>query len=158
VHYRAFQPITEANFADSPLATAAITPDDPGQIQDFELTGLLPETTYYVAVRAFDECRNLGPIAIARFETPQRKIGEVDACFVATAAYGSLLANQVQPLRQFRDSFLRRSVLGELFVETYYTVGPAFATVVDHSDPLREAARAGLAPVIDLVRGLKYEQ
>lgn len=158
VRYRAMEPITDANFADSTLVSTAITPDDPGQIQDVEITGLLPETTYYVAVRAYDECRNYGPLAIAHFDTPERQAGEVDACFVATAAYGSLLANQVTPLRQFRDSVLRRSVLGELFVETYYTVGPAFATVVEHSDPLREAARGGLGPVIDLVRGLKYEE
>jgi len=156
VRYRAIDPITEANFESSALVTTPLTPDDPGQIQDFQITGLLPETTYYVAVRAFDSCRNLGAITTARFTTPARGTGEVDACFVATAAYGSLLANQVQPLRQFRDGFLRRSVLGELFVETYYTVGPAFATVVEHSDPLREAARDGLGPIIDLVRGLTY--
>ena len=58
--------------------------------------------------------------------------------------------------RQFRDGVLRKSVLGELFVETYYTVGPAFATVVDHSDPLRAAARDGLGPLVRLVRGMKY--
>ena len=55
-------------------------------------------------------------------------------------------------------AFVRRSVLGELFVETYYAVDPAFAAAVDHSDPLRHAARSGLAPMIDLVRGLKYEE
>lgn len=158
VRYRAIEPITAENFDSSTPISVSITPDDPGQIQDFELTGLVPETEYYVAVRAYDECRNFGPIATARFTTPERQTGEVDACFVATAAYGSLLANEVGNLRKFRDGFLRRSVLGELFVETYYTVGPAFATVVDHSDPLRQAARSGLGPMVDLVRGLKYEE
>jgi hypothetical protein len=109
-------------------------------------------------VRAYDECRNYGPLAVTHFTTPERPVGEVDACFVATAAYGTLLANEVSHLRQFRDGVLRRSVLGELFVETYYTVGPAFSTVVAHSDPLRHAARDGLAPLVSLVRGLKYEQ
>jgi hypothetical protein len=37
-------------------------------------------------------------------------------------------------------------------------VGPAFSTVVAHSDPLRQAARDGLAPLVSLVRGLKYEE
>ncbi len=157
VRYRAIDPITDANFLDSTPVASAIAPDDPGQVQDFELTGLLPQTKYYVAVRAYDECRNYGALAVATFDTPERVTGEVDACFVATAAYGSLLANEVGSLRQFRDGVLRRSVIGELFVETYYTVGPAFASVVDHSDPLRQAARTGLGPMIDLVRGLKYE-
>lgn len=158
VRYRALEPITPENFLDSTPIAQSIAPDEPGQVQDFELTGLLPQTPYYVAVRAFDECRNYGPLVIARFETPARTSGEVDACFVATAAYGTLMANEVAPLRQFRDSVLRRSVLGELFVETYYSVGPAFATVVDQSDPLRQAARSGLRPFIDLVRGLRYEE
>ncbi|MBK9032694.1 MAG: fibronectin type III domain-containing protein [Myxococcales bacterium] len=157
VRYRAVEPITDANFATSSPISQAIAPDDPGQVQLFDLTGLLPETTYYVAVRAYDECRNYGPIATASFTTPARAAGEVDACFVATAAYGTLMANEVSHLRQFRDGLLRRSVLGELFVETYYAVGPAFATVVDHSDPLRAAARDGLGPLVGLVRGLKYE-
>jgi hypothetical protein len=116
----------------------------------------MPQTKYSVAIRAYDECRNYGPIATTTFTTAERAVGEVDACFVATAAYGTVLANEVSHLRQFRDGVLRRSVLGELFVETYYTVGPAFSTVVDHSEPLRHAARDGLQPLVDLVRGLSY--
>ena len=157
VRYRAIEPITEANFATSSPVAESITPDEPGQMQVMELAGLLPETTYYLAVRAYDECRNIGPLAVTSFTTPAQVGGAVDACFVATAAYGTPLANEVSNLRKFRDGVLRRSVLGELFVETYYTVGPAFSTVVDHSDPLRHAARDGLHPFIELVRGLKYE-
>ena len=156
VRYRAIEPITEANFASSTPIAQSIEPDEPGQVQLFDVTGLLPGTRYYVAVRAFDECRNYGPLMTASFDTPLQTKGEVDACFVATAAYGTLLANEVANLRQFRDGVLRRSVLGELFVETYYTVGPAFATVVDHSDPLRAAARDSLGPLVRLVRGMKY--
>jgi hypothetical protein len=48
-------------------------------------------------------------------------------------------------------------VLGELFVESYYTVGPAFSSTIAHSDVLRQAARAELAPLIDLVRGLQHD-
>ena len=157
VRYRAFETITEANFASSSPVAEAIAPDEPGQMQVMELAGLLPETTYYLAVRAYDECRNVGPLVVTSFTTPARVGGQVDACFVATAAYGTPLANEVSHLRQFRDGVLRRSVLGELFVETYYTVGPAFSTVVDHSDPLRHAARDSLSPLIAMIRGLKYE-
>ena len=137
---------------------AAIEPDEPGQLQSFEITGLLPETTYYVALRAFDDCKNYGPLIMTSFRTPERVTGEVDACFVATAAYGSFMANEVGMLRSFRDGILRQSVLGELFVETYYTVGPAFSANIDHSDVLRHAARDSLAPLVDLVRGLKVEE
>jgi hypothetical protein len=152
IRYRAGTPITEENFADAePLATS-LTPDEPGQVQLFEMSGLLPETTYYIGIRAFDDCRNNGPVAVAHFDTPDRTSGEVDACFVATAAYGSPLASEVTSLRAFRDRVLRQSVLGELFVETYYTVGPAFSTNIAHSDVLRQAARTELEPLVELVR------
>jgi hypothetical protein len=158
VRYRAASPVTDANFVDSSPIATSIDPDEPGQVQDFEITGLLPETDYYVGVRAFDDCKNYGPIVTTQFRTPERETGEVDACFVATAAYGTAMANEVSFLRSFRDGILRQSVLGELFVETYYTVGPAFSTTIDHSDVLRQAARAELAPLVDLVRGLKVEE
>ena len=74
------------------------------------------------------------------------------ACFVATAAYGSLLAGDVQLLRRFRDRALRSNVLGELAVEMYYTVGPAAAAAIAPSELLRATARAALAPVVDVVK------
>lgn len=158
IRYRAGSPITAENFAESSPIATAIEPDDPGQIQSFEITGLLPQTTYHVGVRAFDDCKNYGPIITTQLTTPERTTGEVDACFVATAAYGSFMANEVGMLRSFRDGILRQSVLGELFVETYYTVGPAFSATIGHSDVLRHAARDQLAPLVDLVRGLKVEE
>src|SRR5262249_37394646 len=116
------------------------------------------QTEYYVAVRAFDDCRNQSPLTTMKFVTTVNNNNEVDACFVATAAYGSLMANEVSNLRSFRDMFLRRSVLGELFVESYYSIGPAFAAAIDPPEPLRGAARAGLGPLVDVVRGLPYDE
>jgi hypothetical protein len=109
-----------------------------------------------VAVRAIDNCGNAGPIATATFTTAERQSGSVDACFVATAAYGSLLANDVEMLRRFRDNVMKHSVLGELAVETYYTFGPPVAGVVGESDLLRATARELLTPIVDRVRGLRY--
>lgn len=158
VRYRAGEPITDANFlGSSPIATA-VTPEDPGSQQDLELTGLLPETDYYIGVRAFDDCKNLSPLVTLAITTPAQVAGKVEACFVATAAYGSFMANEVANLRSFRDGYLRRTVLGELLVESYYSIGPAFAAAIDPSDPLRQAARAGLGPLVDAVKTLKFEE
>ena len=82
------------------------------------------------------------------FTTPERAYGEVDACFIATAAYGSPLAAEVQMLRGVRDSLLRKSVLGELAVEAYYTFGPAAAGVISESELLRATARELIAPIV----------
>jgi hypothetical protein len=149
-------PITEANFASANEVVFDVAIASVGQPQELTLRNLLPETAYTVAIRAFDDCQNTSAISTATFTTAPRKIGEVDACFVATAAYGSLLANDVEMLRRFRDSLLKRSVLGELVVETYYTFGPPVAGVVGESDLLRSTARDLLAPIVNRVRGLRW--
>jgi hypothetical protein len=148
--------ITEANFAQAHELAFSGTISAPGQPQQLVMKDLLPETEYTVAVRAFDDCHNTSPITSATFMTAARKSGTVDACFIATAAYGSLLANDVDMLRRFRDHLLKRSVLGELAVETYYTFGPSVAGVVGESDLLRTTARDLLNPIVDRVRQLRW--
>jgi hypothetical protein len=154
VKMRANEEITEDNFADSMSVITNVTPVEPGRIATVSLEGLLPETDYYVAVRAYDDCRNSSPIAVTKFTSADRVVGTVDACFIATAAYGSIMANDVQQLRHVRDSLLSRTILGELAIETYYTFGPAVAGVVGESDVLRSTARSLLAPLIARVRRL----
>jgi len=156
IRYLAATQMNEANFERATLVSAAVAPDEPGQVQTVKVEGLLPQTSYFVGIRAYDECQNKGPLTIVALATTERQTGEVDACFVATAAYGSLLANDVEMLRRFRDAFLRKTTLGELAVETYYTFGPAVAGVVGQSEQLRGVARDGLAPIVDWARGLAY--
>jgi hypothetical protein len=153
VRVRASSPITDANFLDSIPVPAQIRLDEQGN-PTIELTGLLPETEYFIGVRPYDNCFNRAPIATTRFVTLDREIAEVDACFIATAAYGSLMANDVTLLRHFRDTALGTSVLGQLGVSAYYTFGPTIAGFVGESDLLRASARAALSPVIEAVRGL----
>jgi hypothetical protein len=152
VRVRANDPITDANFDSSMPVTATIVPNPAGSPQAFEIDGLLPETPYWVGIRAFDACHNESNLAVVTLTTAQRENGTVDACFVATAAYGSLMANDVELLRTFRDRMLKSNAIGELFVETYYTFGPPVAGIVGDSELLRATARGVLAPLIDAVR------
>jgi hypothetical protein len=156
VRYRSADPMTATNFDDahSTQALLSLVPADPGTSQTIEVDGLLPETEYWIGVRAYDDCHNNGDIAIVHVTTGARVGGYVDACFVATAAYGSRMAGDVQMLRHFRDSMLRGSVLGELAVETYYTFGPPVAGVVGESELLRASARGVLSPIVERVRRL----
>jgi hypothetical protein len=156
VRIKANSDLTPDTFDTGTKVGVSLTPVSPGQLQTLELTGLLPETDYSVALRAYDACRNYGEIAIVKVRTADRISGEVDACFVATAAYGSVMANDVEMLRHFRDSLLSRTVLGELAVETYYTFGPAVAGMIGESDLLRSMMREMLAPIVDAVRKLTY--
>ncbi len=149
-------PITEANFAEARELKFTAEIARPGELQELAMKDLLPETEYTVAVRAYDDCHNTSAIASTTFVTAARRAGEVDACFIATAAYGSLLANDVDMLRRFRDRLLKHSVLGELAVETYYTFGPSVAGVVGESDLLRSTARDMLSPLVDRVRQMRW--
>lgn len=145
-------PIGDAEFDAANEAKFSTRIVKAGELQNVVVANLLPETPYSFAVRAFDDCHNTGKITTVMFTTAPRKIGEVDACFVATAAYGSVLANDVEMLRRFRDRMLRHSVLGELAVETYYTFGPTVAGLIGESDLLRSTARDALAPLVRWVR------
>jgi len=156
IRYRVGEEITDANFADSLQVANPVAPTDAGSLQLFKLDGLLPETEYSVGIRAVDDCQNAGATSFISFETKPRDVGDVDACFIATAAYGSVMAADVDMLRRFRDSKLRKTVLGELAVETYYTFSPAVSGVVGESDLLRATARDVLAPIVARVRAFQF--
>jgi len=152
IRYRAGTELTEANFLESSSAPVSLAPDESGVRRETTIEGLLPQTHYYVGIRAYDNCKNYGPLEIIELTTAERQTGEVDACFVATAAYGSLMANDVVMLRDARDRLLRSNVAGELLVEAYYTFGPALAGIVGESEDLRGIARDALDPLVAWMR------
>ena len=156
VRYLADRELTADAFDTGTIAAAALTPVDPGGVQTIDLAGLLPETDYWIGVRAYDDCHNNGAVSIVKVTTANRTAGAVDACFVATAAYGSRMASDVELLRHVRDTLLEKTVIGELATQAYYTFGPAVAGVVGESELLRASARAVLQPIIARVRGLAY--
>ncbi len=156
VRYLATGEIGEDNFDEGAVATFQAKVVGAGEEQELVVSELLPRTNYSIGVRAFDECSNAGPVVVFNITTPRPRAGEVDACFVATAAYGSLLAGEVSALRMFRDLMLRTHVPGELAVEGYYTFGPMLARVIAPSETLRRAARAALAPAVAELRGLGF--
>jgi hypothetical protein len=153
VRYRSGLPITADEFDDDGMSRGpAVTPAPSGSVQDLVLADLQPNTNYYIAVRAYDECLNRGPIAVLEATTPRAPSGRVDACFVATAAYGSPMAADVSSLRRFRDQALTSNVPGSLLVAGYYTFGPSLARVIAPSLTLRQLARSLLVPAVDLAR------
>ena len=69
-------------------------------------------------------------------------------CFIATAAFGSPLALEVETLRTFRDRVLVPHAAGRAVVAAYYRVSPSFAGVVARHESLQVVTRAVLRPVI----------
>ena len=74
-------------------------------------------------------------------------------CFIATAAYGSFLADEVWMLRKFRDEVLLSFPLGRHFVEFYYRHSPPLANAIAESPSARAVVRVGLSP---LIMAIKY--
>jgi hypothetical protein len=76
-----------------------------------------------------------------------------NACFIATAAYGTETASQLYILRDFRDQVLLENALGSRFVATYYRVSPPVADFIAKSDFLRAVVREVLIdPVVNLLQ------
>ncbi len=74
-----------------------------------------------------------------------------EGCFIATAAYGSPQAAQLDVLRGFRDEHLLKSHFGRGFVNFYYKTSPPIARVIAKSRFLRFIVRKLLSPFYWLI-------
>jgi hypothetical protein len=73
-------------------------------------------------------------------------------CFIATAAYGTPSAEQIDVLREFRDSVLLESTAGSQFVALYYQLSPPVADFISGSSFLRTLVRELLVdPIVWVV-------
>lgn len=73
-------------------------------------------------------------------------------CFVATATFGSPMAEEVITLRRFRDQVLNQYCLGRKMIEIYYIISPPIAEFVNRSRIAKCVSRFFLAPIIYLVK------
>jgi uncharacterized repeat protein (TIGR02543 family) len=73
-------------------------------------------------------------------------------CFIATAAYGSPTAEQLDVLRGFRDGVLLESAAGSQFVALYYRLSPPIADYISGNSFLKTLVRELLVdPVVWVV-------
>lgn len=78
--------------------------------------------------------------------------GDGSSCFIATAAYGTPLAGDINTLRELRDGYMLTNPVGIAFVDLYYRISPPVADLVANNPLLAAAVRVALLPVIYVAR------
>lgn len=159
-------PGTSSSF-DLPLNTTS------GSITDKKLPNLLNSQEYVFLAAAVDDggtatffakpgSAQLTTSAMLQAGTPEQSatpgpvygLLEGSKCFIATAAYGSEMAPEVEVLRQFRNQFLLTNTLGRFFVKTYYWISPPIANFIARHESIRTAVRWTLQPFVNAAHWL----
>lgn len=120
---------------------------------------LLPGLTYFASVEDVSATRfegtyvfSVGPAVASDSERTGLSTsgggGGGGGCFIATAAYGTPLAEEIDVLRVLRDHYLLHGAFGTAFVDTYYRLSPPIADTVASNGALRAGVRVLLVPVL----------
>lgn len=115
---------------------------DQGGITSFfaDPASLNPTTSANLAAGTYFQSATPGPVY---------GLLEGNKCFIATAAYGTEMAPQIEWLRKFRNKYLLNNKLGLLFVRTYYKYSPPIADFIAKHEWIRMATRWALTPVVE---------
>ena len=85
---------------------------------------------------------------------------EGGGCLIATAAYGSEMAPQVQFLRELRDNTVLQTQSGTAFMtgfnQFYYSFSPAVADYERENPMFKEAVKLTLTPLLTSLAILNY--
>ena len=84
--------------------------------------------------------------------TKEKSTEEGGGCFVATAAYGSEMATEVQQLRELRDNQLMNTASGTTFMgafnDIYYSFSPLIADYERENPLFKEAVKIAITPML----------
>ena len=85
---------------------------------------------------------------------------EGGGCLIATVAYGSELAPQIQQLREIRDQKLMKTKTGQVFLSSfhnlYYSFSPQIADYERENPFFKESVKLLLTPMISSLTILNY--
>lgn len=76
----------------------------------------------------------------------------IEGCFIATVAYGTPMAEELDILRYWRDNSLKTNWIGRQFVNLYYATSPPIANFIKKRNYLRRFVRKCLNPFIKYLK------
>jgi len=88
------------------------------------------------------------PLEKKSYSTPQ----ENDNCFIATAAYGTPQAYEIDILKKWRDHRLKHLLIGRWFINFYYKNSPPLADYIRTKRKLRLIIRGIIGLLIKIIR------
>ncbi|MFB3924899.1 MAG: CFI-box-CTERM domain-containing protein [Syntrophales bacterium] len=132
---------------------------DVGNQTSYTISGLEDSKPYYFAVTAYDSAGNESDysnevstgVSDTSSSAAQPSSGG-GGCFIATAAYGSYLAPEVEILRNFRDRWLMTNWAGKRFVQFYYSTSPPVAAFIAKNEYLRLLIRWYITPIVYAIK------
>jgi len=124
-----------------------------------------PDITIYEAVgleeseEEFGECGEGTDLVDGMCVIVEQKGG---GCLIATAAYGSEMAPQVQLLREIRDNQLMSTSSGISFMtgfnQLYYSFSPTIADLERENPVFKEAVKLGITPLLSSLSIMEYAE
>ena len=79
-------------------------------------------------------------------------------CFIATAAYETPMAQEINTLRRFRDLRMEPNLIARYLIVLYYYASPPFARVISRSENMKAFVRLNLKPIIRFLESNKFER
>ena len=146
-----------------------ITTDSDGNFElEFRISQTATPGDYQVVVSTVID--NIPVISTATFEVVGKGEGVTRAdqvteekkggCLIATAAFGSEMAPQVQFLREIRDNTVLQTESGSAFMagfnQFYYSFSPAIADYERENPAFKEAVKLTLTPLLTSLTLLQY--
>jgi hypothetical protein len=128
-------------------------------VDDNRITGLTNGTTYCAIMANQDQTGNIyfmtdttatgfDNTTICAPALPVEGLLDDKHCFIATAAFGSMMAPEVQSFRDFRNHYLMTNSVGRAFVKFYYDKSPKYARMIAGSEIAKATARGFLWPLL----------
>jgi hypothetical protein len=139
----------------------------PKDADHFKIVTSLPSSSgldfdrYYDIVAIFDR-PGIGEDALPQpsEETTTTTDDKGGGCLMATAAFGSEIAPQVQFLREIRDNTVLQTESGSTFMtgfnQFYYSFSPAIADYERENPAFKEVVKLSLTPLLTSLTLLQY--
>jgi hypothetical protein len=156
VRYSVSNISTAADWNTATQVSGEPSPSAAGSLDVLSVSGLSAATTYYFALKTADYAGNVSAVSNITSATTSIVVASSDSggggggggCFIATAAYGSVFADEVIHLSRFRDSYLLTNAAGRRFVNFYWKLSPPIARYIENKEWAKGIIRQVLRPTV----------